>query len=127
MEPFGLTAIDWGLVALVVFPLAQLPLVFYLARYVESEGPPLGHAVEFRGVAPGADTDDASNRADPDPERARDRTRDDRSRDARRSSAPSTLACPACGVANDPGFTFCRCCVARLSRPRPPAGRTSPR
>jgi len=115
----GLNAFDWGLVALVVFPLLQLPLVLYLSRYVElGEEDSLDHAVEFRD----SDPDPDRNPRDTPNESPQLRTVDPRSR----SSAPSRIACSACGVENDPAFTFCRSCVARLSGSRPVADPTPP-
>ncbi|AGB38764.1 DUF7577 domain-containing protein [Natronococcus occultus] len=30
-------------------------------------------------------------------------------------AGPRQRRCPACGTANDPGYTFCRACVQRLA------------
>lgn len=131
LGPFGLSAFDWGLVALVVFPLLQLPLVVFLSRYVEiGEETTLDHAVEFR--APDTDSDpdfhDVPNGSERTPDRSREprpRSRGDRTVESR-SSAPSRIVCPACDVENDPVFTFCRSCVARLSSSRPVTDPTPP-
>lgn len=117
-----LTALDWGLVVLVCYSLLQLPLVFYLSRYVDTDGATLDHAVEFRSVEP--------EKSNPAPENDRQRADGPRSRDARTADPhrpePSSIACPACGTRNDPAFTFCRGCVARLSGTRPAVDPTPP-
>jgi hypothetical protein len=130
MELLGLSAIEWGFVVLVVVPLAQLPLVVYLSWYVElSDGAALGHAIEFRDrecdfeADPGTDTrvDTGVTSVTDEYDRAVDRcggSTSGNARDANRSRSTSGVSCPACGVENGVGFTFCRSCVTRLSGPR---------
>jgi hypothetical protein len=113
-----LGALGWGLLALVVIPLLQLPLVLYLSRRVETDGEtPLGHAAEFH-----ADPEEPSGDFEHDTETVRgSRSRNARVADSSADPSPATpsrVACPACGTENDPAFDYCRGCVGRLSGAR---------
>ena len=42
--------------------------------------------------------------------------------DGRADPADGTVPCPTCGTPNDPGYKFCRRCVADLSGKQPTTG-----
>lgn len=42
--------------------------------------------------------------------------------DRRAASTDDTVSCPTCGAPNDPGYRFCRRCVADLSGRQPTNG-----
>lgn len=91
----------WGIVVLVVFPLLQFPVIVYLSRRVETDEELLPsweykYPFDSDSTLPSATGEPFA----PSPAGA--------------SSPPSTLACPRCGIENDPVFTYCRDCVARL-------------
>ena len=80
----------WALLLLVAIPLVQVPLVFYLGRRFELDGDaPL--PTPTRALW----TDGASVRAE-------------------RVAAYQPGDCRRCGTANDPAYTFCGECLARL-------------
>lgn len=81
----------WALVVLVVYPLAQIPLVLVLARRLKLEG--AGPMVTpTRAYWTGESPDERfPHLAEPEPGR-----------------------CGRCGTANDPGYTFCGGCLSRL-------------
>ena len=82
---------DWALVALIVYPLLQIPLVLYLARWFELDGdaPVVTPTMAYwTGQRP-----DGPFRHERDHRPGR---------------------CRRCGADNDPGYTFCGNCVARL-------------
>lgn len=83
---------DWALVVLVVYPLVQIPLVLYLARWFELDG-------------------DAPV---PTPTRAYWTGRAADERYGAAVEAPPGK-CRRCGAENDPGFSFCRACVTPLA------------
>lgn len=83
---------DWALAVLVAYPLVQIPLVLYLARWFELDGDaPI--ATPGRAVWTGQVVDEPYDRTGP--------------------TRPG--CCRRCGAENDPGFTFCGECVARLA------------
>ncbi|WP_254537720.1 hypothetical protein [Halomarina litorea] len=95
----SLTPLDWGLVALVVIPLVQIPCVIYLSRYVDrDEGAvaptpaPTYGLTPYPGLAGGAEST------------VRPRCADGEGR----------VACRFCSVCNDAAYAFCRACVGRL-------------
>jgi len=108
--------IVWGVAMLVVLPLLQLPLILYLSRRVEADEESLSPVGWGDGVYP------------PDPNVARSADHESsQASTAERSppstspeptapdpSAPSTVVCRQCNAANDPAFTYCHDCVARL-------------
>lgn len=65
--------------------------------------------------------DDREDDALPTPRRAPGSSKS-RVEQSRAAAASDTVVCPACGVENERGYTFCRRCVADLSV----AGRRSP-
>lgn len=83
---------DWALVLLVGYPLVQIPLVLYLARWFELDGdaPIVTPTRAYWNGQTGAE---------------------------QRVEAPVARpgVCRRCGTENDPAFTFCENCVARLS------------
>lgn len=82
---------NWALVALVGFPLIQIPLVLYLSRWFELDGD--GQVLTQARVSwsrQGGEPDGPS----------------------RGVARPGQ--CRRCGTENDPSYTFCRGCVARL-------------
>ena len=83
---------DWALVLLVIYPLVQIPLVLYLARWFELDG-------DAPIVTPTRAYWNGQTAAEPNAEWRRTR--------------PGL--CRRCGAENDPGFTFCENCVARLA------------
>lgn len=82
---------DWALLVLVAYPLAQIPLVVVLARRLKLEGarPAVTPAMAYWT---GADPD---SRLPPE-------------------AADRLGRCGRCGADNDPAFTFCGGCLARL-------------
>lgn len=82
---------DWALLVLVVYPLAQIPLVVVLARRLKLEG---GGPTVTPTMAYWTQTEP----------------------DARLQSPVSDRPgrCGRCGTDNDPAFTFCGGCLARL-------------
>lgn len=83
---------DWALVVLVVYPLVQIPLVFYLARWFELDGDaPV--VTPTRAYWTGRVADDRFDR----------------------SGTGRPGRCPHCGATNDPTFSYCGSCVAPLS------------
>lgn len=78
----------WALAALIVYPAIQIPLVLYLARWFEID------------------------RDAPIPTPTR--TYWDGEADRAHPLSGWAGACPRCGSENDPAYTFCRSCVARL-------------
>lgn len=82
---------DWGVVVLVVYPLAQVPLILLLARRLklDGSGPVVTPSMAYWTAE------------EPDPQFP---------------AASVTLPgrCRRCGVDNDPAFTFCAGCLARL-------------
>lgn len=121
-----MNAAVWELVMLVVLPLLQLPLIVYLSRRVETDEespPPAGWG---DGVYPpdpnvsqqvGQESADAST-----PDRSPPSTPPLLSASPAPStlpesaalSTPSTIVCRRCDADNDPEFTYCHDCVARL-------------
>lgn len=94
-----MTPLEWGLVALVVIPLAQIPVVVYLSRYVEREEdrvPP--GTVPAYGMTPYPGTALGANARTPDP----------------CGDGEGRVACGSCGTCNDAAYDFCRACVGRL-------------
>ena len=108
--------IVWGVAMLVVLPLLQLPLILYLSRRVEADEeslPPVGWGDSVcppdPNVARSADHESsrASRAERSPPSRPPESTAPD-------PSAPSAVVCRRCDAANDPSFTYCHDCVARL-------------
>ena len=83
---------DWALLVLVVYPLVQIPLVLYLARWFELDGDaPI--ATPTRAYWTGQDVDERYT--------------------AGQDTAPGR--CRHCGTENDPTYTYCENCVSPLS------------
>ena len=83
---------DWALVLLVVYPLVQIPLVLYLARWFELDGDaPI--VTPTRAYWNGTATGERHAGAE--------------------VARPGR--CRRCGTVNDPSYSFCRRCVASLS------------
>lgn len=84
---------DWALVVLVVYPLVQIPLVLYLARWFELDGDaPI--VTPTRALWTGQVADERFVREG--------------------SDRPGR--CRHCGTVNDPAFAYCGNCVAPLGR-----------
>jgi hypothetical protein len=81
----------WALVALVVYPAVQIPLVLFLARWFEVDGDgPLPTPTRAYWNGDRADRETAISR-------------------------PGVAGrCARCGADNDSSYTFCRSCVTRL-------------
>lgn len=79
----------WGLAVLVGVCLVQLPAMVWLARRVE-----LGEEGPWRTGAPGVGTP-AGHSVAVEP-------------------GAATTPCPRCGTTNEPAYTYCRDCLARL-------------
>lgn len=79
----------WALLALIGVPLAQIPLVLFLSRWFELDG-------EAPAPVPGQGvwTEDGGSRGT--------------------ANARPAGQCRHCGARNDPTYTFCRGCIARL-------------
>lgn len=83
---------DWALVVLVVYPLVQIPLVFYLARRFELDGDaPIVTPARAHWTGHAADEADA------------------------RTGGARPGRCRRCGTENDPAFTYCGNCLATLA------------
>lgn len=83
---------DWALVVLVAYPLVQIPLVFYLARWFELDGnaPVLTPTRAYwTGQVAG------EGHAGP--------------------TATRPGRCRQCGAENDPTFTYCGNCASALA------------
>lgn len=94
-----MSPLDWGLVALVVIPLVQIPCVLYLSRYVDREEERVAPApaatyglTPYPGMGPSVD---ARRRSPCDDREGR-------------------VACRFCGTCNDAAYAFCEACVGRL-------------
>ena len=86
----SMAGLDWAVVLLVVYPLIQVPLVFYLGRRFELDGdPPVTQAMSYWPGQPS--TVGTAAQQPPRPGR-----------------------CRYCGADNDPSYRFCGTCVARL-------------
>lgn len=82
---------DWALVVLVAYPLVQIPLVFYLARWFELDGDaPIN--TPTRAYWTGGVADELYDQ----------------------QAATRSGRCRRCGAENDPRYTFCQACVAQL-------------
>lgn len=82
----------WALLLLVVYPLLQIPLVLYLARWFELDGDaPVPTPARTYWTGAGADESRAPS-----------------------VTTPAGL-CGRCGTENDPAFVYCRSCVAPLA------------
>lgn len=86
---------NWALIALVVYPLLQIPLVLYLARWFELDG-------DAPVVTPTRTywTDGSADESG------------DGGHVGRALRPPGQ--CRHCGAANDPAFAYCRNCVGPL-------------
>ena len=83
---------DWALLVLVVYPLVQIPLVLYLARWFELDGEaPIVTPTRAYWTGQAASEPYAQH------------------------SAPAPGRCRRCGTENDPSFTYCENCVAPLA------------
>lgn len=83
---------DWALVVLVGYPLVQIPLVLYMARWFELDGDaPI--VTPARAYWTGQVAEESRSRTD----------------------APGPGRCRLCGAENDPAFAYCGRCVAPLS------------
>lgn len=91
-------ALVWGIVALVIFPLLQMPVIIYIARHIES------------------DDDDESSQPAREYWSGPEYSRSMQSFNAERSEQTDspTVVCPRCDIENDPQFTYCRNCVTKL-------------
>lgn len=87
----------WGFVVLVVFPLLQMPVIIYIARHVESD-------------------DEESSQSAPKYWTGPEYSPSVQSFDAESSEQTDStmIVCPRCDTENDPDFTYCRNCIAKL-------------
>lgn len=85
-----------GALLLVGYSLVQLPVVLYLARYLE-----LGDGESAPGPVDGYAFHDSSDGDDGD--------------DSPSSRVAAAGTCDRCGAANDAGYRYCRVCVSRLT------------
>ncbi|WP_049902183.1 DUF7577 domain-containing protein [Halococcus agarilyticus] len=113
----------WGVAMLVVLPLLQFPLILYLSRRVDADEeslPPVGWGDDVYppdpdvsqpadGESPGASTPDRSSPSTPSAPSAASTPPE-----SPVSSTPSVVVCRRCDAENDPTFTYCHDCVARL-------------
>lgn len=97
----------WGVALLVLYPLAQLPVVLYLSRYVElRDGESAPHPAEGYAFHGGdADGEPAGHPVAPT----------EGSVTAGDHADEAGVTCRRCGAANGVEFRFCRDCVARLA------------
>jgi hypothetical protein len=111
--------VSWVLIAVVVlFPLAQVPLVIYIGKYVklrEGETPGRSPAQEFWEDEGDAPADAWGRSGAPPREGDPDATGEGGARAAPPALPPETVACPECGADNDRGFRYCGDCAASLS------------
>ncbi|PSP87191.1 hypothetical protein BRC90_11120 [Halobacteriales archaeon QS_4_69_34] len=124
-----MSALAWGLPAIVLVALAQVPGILYLARHVECEGeeppprsawadagwPPKGTR-EARDEAP-SPPDSASppsDAASPLPNAGPSTARPPDRPESPGADGRSGTRCPHCDTANDPVATYCQGCVGRL-------------
>lgn len=77
--------LPWSFAVLILYPVLQLPALYYLARRYDGDWEPMSDPTEGYDIHPrwAASGDDAGT-------------------------------CLACGAANDATFTYCRECAARL-------------
>jgi ribosomal protein L40E len=87
----------WGLVVLVVFPLLQMPVILYIARHVESDDEESSQPARTYWNGP-----EYSRSVQPFDTESSEGT------------DSSTVVCPRCGTENDPDFTYCRNCIAKI-------------
>lgn len=83
---------DWALFVLVAYPLVQIPLVLYMARWFELDGDAPIHTstrAYWTGQVGGEGFE--------------------------RPATDRPGRCRRCGAENDPAFSFCRNCVASLA------------
>lgn len=90
----------WGLLVLAVFPLLQILLLIYVARYLEEE------SEEDRSTP--ATNHYWTDPNDPQPVVSFD------GGTTQSGAEPSVITCPQCGTENNPLYTYCRNCVRRL-------------
>lgn len=108
-------ALVWGILVLVLCPLLQIPVIVYIARYLEVESD-----TDSAGID--TETDHPSNESGYSPAPTQgywvgsDHRQPLRSFDSGSSeeTGSSTITCPHCGTENDRIYTYCRNCVARL-------------
>jgi len=100
-----MTPLEWGLVALIVVPLLQIPCLLYLSRYVDREDGDWGTDssygfARYPGLGPPATAvEDREGAVTPSP----------------CGDAPDHVPCPHCGTCNDATYDVCRDCVGRLT------------
>lgn len=96
-----MSALVWGLIILVLFPLLQIPILIYVTRRLDEEDPDddaLTPVTNHYWIDP----------SDPQPMSSFD------SDTTQSGTDSSTITCPQCGTENDPLYTYCRNCVRRL-------------